>query len=493
MDIDEITCAVAPGLTETDLAPFELKVCGPDGITTTYPVRHSPQTLLFKPDQRWSIVAHGEVVHFQRQEGQALLRRGQVEGSLAELEPGQRAELLDYVLWLVDTRSPFLGVLECYSGEFQGQSWSLGYQPYRVGRRGSARSNEIELNHPTISRAHATFYPGEGGRVILLSESASSPVLVNAQPLPAQQSLALTGGDTVQLGELLFRFRQVQVSAQASYFPNDGSLPPYIGRYTITGRLGNGGMGVVYAGLDAQRGEVAIKVPLPHLLSDPEFIRRFNREMKLGAGLRHPRLTRIWHFEPAGGSHYPYLVMEKLNGQPLDQVRPPIARELALKWTGELLEGLQFLHQNGVIHRDLKPANLFLTDTGLKIADLGIAHFSGTVGERATQTGTILGTAVYLDPAMLRGETADHRSDLYAAGLLLYEWTVGQLPYPSDPLQIFRMKLSEDLPPISDSLPDLPPEFCSLVDRLTHPDPRARFGDAGAALQALAPLLAAGG
>ncbi|MBT9581870.1 protein kinase [bacterium] len=493
MDIDEITCAVAPHLTETDLAPFELKVCGPDGITATYPVRHTAQTIVIQSDQRWSMVARGQSVHFQRQEGQALLRWGTVEASLAELEPGQRAELLDHVLWLVDTRSPFLGVLECYSGEFQGQTWSLGYQPYRVGRRGSARSNEIELNHPTISRAHATFYPAEGGRVFVLAESTSSPVLINAQPLPAQQSIGLKGGDSLQLGELLFRFRQLQASAPTSYFPNDGSLPPYIGRYTITGRLGNGGMGVVYAGVDAQRGEVAIKVPLPHLLNDPEFIRRFNREMKLGAGLRHPRLTRIWHFEPAGGSQYPYLVMEKLSGQPLDQVSAPIPRAQALRWTAQLLEGLQFLHQNGVIHRDLKPANLFVTDTGLKIADLGIAHFSGTVGERATQTGTILGTAVYLDPAMLRGESADHRSDLYAAGLLLYEWTVGQLPYPSEPLQIFRMKLSEDLPPISDVRPDLPLEFCAFVDRLTHPDPNARFADAGAALQALAPLLAAGG
>ena len=124
----------------------------------------------------------------------------------------------------------------------------------------------------------------------------------------------------------------------------------------------------------------------------------------------------------------------------------------------------------------------------VKIADLGIAHFSGTVGERATQTGTLLGTPVYLDPAMLRGQTADARADLYACGLLLYEWVVGSLPYPSDPLQIFRIKLSEDLPPMTDSNPDLPVALCRFVDRLIHPFPEGRFATAGDALEALRSL-----
>ncbi|MBN9419513.1 MAG: protein kinase [Candidatus Eremiobacteraeota bacterium] len=483
--LDEATAAVAQQPTEIDLLPFELKILKADAPTETLALTLRPQTLELEPGQRWLLRSDSSQVHLSRQQGEALLKVGGQEVTASDLRPGERLELLGRTMWLVDTRAPFLGSLEGYSGEYSGRVWNLSYQSYRMGRRGSARQNDIELNHPTVSRTQATLYPGEGGEVFVLCETASSPVLVNSVAVGAQQSVRLQGGDSLQLGELTFRFRQVQGGSKTSYFPTDGTLPPAIGAYTVVGKLGSGGMGVVYEGRDLEGREVAIKVPMPHLLGDSEFVRRFNREMKLGTHLDHPRVTRIVFFEPAGAENYPYMVMEKLNGMNLERQPLPLPLSQALDWTGELLEALAYLHSQGVVHRDLKPANLYRVETGIKIADLGIAHFSGTVGDRATQTGTILGTPVYLDPAMLRGQTADARADLYACGLLLYEWIVGSLPYPSDPLQIFRIKLSEDLPPMTDSNPQLPVPLCQFVDKLIHPFPEGRFASAQDALEAL--------
>ena len=476
--LDEATAAGLSRPKAIDLLPFELKIVTSGSYTRTLPLLRGTQVLELEAGQRWLLRCAPDSIQLE----------GGPEFERAELRPGERLELLGRALWLVDTRAPFIAALEGYSGEYQGRVWNLSYQSYRVGRRGAVRLNDVELNHPTVSRAQATLYPGEGGEFFLMSETSTSPVLVNSLPVGEQQSVRLQGGDHLQLGDLVFRFRQVQVGSKTSYFPSDGTLPPAIGRYTITGRLGSGGMGVVYEGRDPLGLEVAVKVPLPHLLSDPDFIRRFNREMSLGMILDHPRVTRVLYFEPAGGERYPYLVMEKLQGMTLERIPLPLPLHQALEWTGELLEALEYLHGQGVVHRDLKPANLFRIAGGLKIADLGIAHFSGTAGERATQTGTILGTAVSLDPAMLRGEATDARADLYSCGLLLYEWLVGALPYPGDPLQIFRMKMSEDLPPVTRSRPDLPISLSRFLDRLIHPYPEGRFTSAGEALQALSQL-----
>lgn len=483
--MDEVTSAVSQSAFDHSVLPFELKIVGPDGTSQAIPLGQSSGSLELLAGQRWSYQWKNEALSLERQTGLASLRLGEAEFASIRLPVGRRAVLLEHSLWLVDTRDPLVGMLEGCSGEVQGKVWSLGYQAYRVGRRGSARHNDIELNHPTISRVQASLIPGDGGEFLLEAESGTSPILVNSQPVAVQQRVRLSPGDVVQLGELTFRYRSVAADRQVNYFPTDGSLPPSVGPYRVVGQLGSGGMGVVYEGLDAQGNPVALKIPLPHLLKDDDFIRRFNREMKLGTHLQHPRVTRILHFEPAGSEVYPYLVMEKLQGSTLEKVPLPLEIPQALQWCHELLEALEYFHQQGVIHRDIKPANLYLTPVGIKVADLGIAHFSGTVGARATQTGTILGTPVYLDPAMLRGRTADSRSDLYSAGLLLYEWVVGSLPYPADPMQIFRIKLSDDLPPMTDSNPNLPEALCQFVDKLIHPEPEARFQSASEALAAL--------
>lgn len=281
------------------------------------------------------------------------------------------------------------------------------------------------------------------------------------------------------------RQSEEQVDHVRGYFPTDGSLTREIGGYPVTGRLGNGGMAMVYAALDSDRKPVAIKVPLPNVVSDPEFVRRFNREMKLGVQLRHPRLTRIDYFQPAGEGTYPFIVMEQIQGTPMDQITFPVPLQQALEWTGQILEVLEVIHGQGVIHRDLKPSNLFVTNRGIKVTDLGIAHNSGTIGGKATQTGTILGTPAYLDPAMIQFGTVNAQTDLYAVGLILFEMIAGKLPYPEEPMEIITQKLQGEMAPLCSVKPEVPLEVSEFVRVLSRQDPQQRFESAESARHAL--------
>ena len=485
MEIDAQTAASNQQLANRSQAPFELRATAADR-QIVLPVHSQPTVLGLgsqSSESRWEAKALESGVSLTRIHGHDTIAFRNTLVEKLQLQAGQSFHLAGQRFWVVDTASPYLGILE---GVTENGSWNLAFQDTRLGRKNASRHNEIEINHATVSRVQATFSPADDGEVVLLCETANSPVIVNGERLALNQTRLLNHGDTLIFGELAFRFRSL-LGDPARYFPAQG-LPARIGAYPVVGRLGSGAMAVVYEGLSSTGQKVAIKVPMPHLVNDPDFVRRFNREMKLGSDLQHPRLTRILFFEPAGSKAYPYLVMEKIEGRSLADFSLPLTVAMALQWTGQLLETLAYLHQAGVIHRDLKPENLFYTDQGLKIADLGIAHFQGTIGERATQTGTVLGTPVYLDPAMLRGCNADPRSDLYSAGLILYEWLAGKLPYPADLMQIFALKLSTDLPPLEQVLPGLAPGIYQLVKGLSSPDPEQRFGNAQIALQAVQQL-----
>jgi len=478
---EEATSAVSQSFEQTFL-PLELRIMATDLQVQVLPVALQSVEFELLPGERWRLSPEDGYVELEPLPGPPG-----VEDERWQLRPGEGLTLRDRSLWLVDTRWPVLATLEGLSGEYAGKSWDLGYQAYRLGRRGSTRHNDLEVNHATVSRAQATLLLGQDGEFSLLCETSASPVKVNSLGLEPQARQKLNSGDVLQLGELSFRYRKSRNSAAPNYFPCDGSLPEFVGKYAVVGHLGSGAMGVVYEGRDPEGTEVAIKIPLPNLLKDEDFVHRFNREMKLGKNLNHPRLAKILYFERAGGATYPYMVMEKLRGHTLEHTPLPLSPEIALAWMRQLLEALQYLHSQGVIHRDLKPANLFMTDQGLKVADLGIAHDSGTLAN-LTQAGTVLGTPAYLDPSMLRGEPCDVRSDLYSAGVVMYEWLTGPLAYPQDLMQILRMKLSQDLTPLS-AYGRFDPALAEFVDRLIQPDRQARFDSAVSALTALEQLM----
>ncbi|MBS2035895.1 protein kinase [bacterium] len=482
---EEPTSALAVPIVSAQLAHFEFQVTTPSGVQATVALSSGVQSLdslLQFSGEHWQVDSGENSVEVRRLQGQASLERSGL--TQQSFRGGESFVLLGHTFWVVDVRNAYVGSLEGLSHEYQGRVWNLSFRPYRVGRRNSTRHNDIELNDPTVSRAQCTLQVEEPGDIYLVSESSKSPVAVNGLALGEGERARLRNGDVLQLGQLTLRYRQL---AQ-NFFPGDGGLPSTIGSYAIVGKLGAGGMGVVYEGRDSSGNSVAIKVPLPHFVQDEEFVRRFNREMRLGASLKHPRLIRIQHFEPAGEGKYPYLVMEKLADRNLESQPLPVPLTVALTWTDQLLEALECLHAAGVVHRDLKPANLYQTADGLKVADLGLAHLQDVSPDQATQSGSVLGTPAYMDTAVLRGHPCDARSDLYSVGVILYEWLTGPLPYPAEPLQVFRLKLSQDLPPLAQVAPQLPHSLRHFVDLLINSDPDLRFRSAHEALHALREL-----
>lgn len=216
----------------------------------------------------------------------------------------------------------------------------------------------------------------------------------------------------------------------------DTSQQQTLGRYRLTGKIGAGGMGEVYHAQDLQLGrEVAVKVLPPGSLQDENARSRFRREAELLCKLNHPNIATVYDFERQDGSDF--LVMEYIRGATLSDrlCAGPLPEKDVLRLGLQLADGIAAAHEHGVIHRDLKPGNLRVTPDGwLKILDFGLARAISPAGDNnatqtATQTTEVEGTLRYMAPEQLRGQTIDGRSDIYAAGSILYEMTTGQVPF----------------------------------------------------------------
>jgi serine/threonine protein kinase len=203
-----------------------------------------------------------------------------------------------------------------------------------------------------------------------------------------------------------------------------------VGEYEILSRIGAGGMGAVYEGVQPMIGKrVAVKVLLPQLSSDAELVERFLSEARAVNAIRHRGIVDIVSFgQLPSGQHY--FVMEYLDGDPFDQlikVRSPIPPYDVLGWTEEVLDALDAAHKAGVIHRDIKPSNLFLVDTGhgrpyVKLLDFGIAKLSSFKGGPSVgEASAVVGTPDYMAPEQARAKTISGATDLYAVGCVLFE------------------------------------------------------------------------
>ncbi len=243
---------------------------------------------------------------------------------------------------------------------------------------------------------------------------------------------------------------------------NDGSTQRMLGdRYEIGEVIGRGGMAEVHEGRDLRLGRrVAVKILRPDLARDPSFQARFRREAQSAAALNHPNIVAVYDTgedilagEGADAIVVPYIVMEYVDGMTLRQLLASGRRllpERALEITGGVLSALDYAHRHGIVHRDIKPANVMLTRTGdVKVMDFGIARALNDVGNTMTATSAVMGTAQYLSPEQARGEVVDARSDLYSAGVLLYELLTGRPPFTGDsPVSIAYQHVSEmPLPP----------------------------------------------
>ena len=266
-------------------------------------------------------------------------------------------------------------------------------------------------------------------------------------------------------------------------------FPPRVGKYEILGRLGSGAMGVVYHARDPLlERDVALKVMLPQIARDPEQKHRFEREARAVARMMHPNVVTVFDLGyHADGS--PYIAMEFLSGNDLFHMMratPPLSLERKIAIVVSVLEGLAHAHKVGIVHRDIKPANVFLTEEGgVKIMDFGVARFAmGNI----TGTGMVVGTAEYMSPEQVRGEVVDGRSDLFAAGAMLYELVRGSRPFHADGIMAIFYKITHDDPAF-----DFPytPEYRALIPILGKAlakDAAARYQNATEFADALRPF-----
>ena len=217
----------------------------------------------------------------------------------------------------------------------------------------------------------------------------------------------------------------------------EGSTPPVLPGYEILGELGRGGMGVVYKAQDHRLGRlVALKVLHGPRCKDPEALDRFRREARTASALNHPHICTIYTLEEHRGQ--PFLVMEFIEGHTLRarvDAGPPLAQ--LLRWIGQVARALQAAHAAGIVHRDIKPENLLVRpDDVVKVLDFGVARLlpdgalrALTLSGKATEPGTLIGTARYMAPEQARCEAVGSPADLFSLGIVLYELATGRHPF----------------------------------------------------------------
>ncbi|HZZ50799.1 MAG TPA: Stk1 family PASTA domain-containing Ser/Thr kinase [Pseudonocardia sp.] len=270
------------------------------------------------------------------------------------------------------------------------------------------------------------------------------------------------------------------------------------GRYQVGDLLAVGGMSRVYRGLDTRLDrQVAIKVMDPRLAADPAFRQRFEREARAVARIDHPGVVDVYDQgedtgNPARGGEQVepvvYLVMELVLGGTLRDVlraRGALSVPEALAVLEPVLAGLASAHAQGLAHRDVKPENVLISDTGaVKVADFGLV--TAAAQANATSTGMIIGTVAYLSPEQVTGQGIDARSDVYAAGVMLYELLTGVPPYDGEyPVSVAYQHVNKDMPAPSELAPGIPPDVDALVLSATRRDPNARPPDASTLLHAV--------
>ncbi|HJT04416.1 MAG TPA: Stk1 family PASTA domain-containing Ser/Thr kinase [Pseudonocardiaceae bacterium] len=256
-------------------------------------------------------------------------------------------------------------------------------------------------------------------------------------------------------------------------------------RYELGETLGYGGMSEVHRGRDVRLGrDVAVKVLRADLARDPQFQHRFRREAQNAAALNHPAIVAVYDTGETVSEYgpLPYIVMEFVDGRTLRDIvktEGPLDEQRAMETMADVCAALDFSHRNGIIHRDVKPANIMINNAGsVKVMDFGIARALSD-GQGVTQTAAVVGTAQYLSPEQARGEMVDARSDVYAAGCVLYELIAGEPPFTGDsPVAVAYQHVREDPAPPSHQNPDVSPALDAVVLKAMSKNPANRYQSA---------------
>lgn len=273
------------------------------------------------------------------------------------------------------------------------------------------------------------------------------------------------------------------------------------GKYQILDRIAYGGMAELYrARIRGDRGFqkfVAVKKMHAHFSTEPEAVEAFIAEAKLAAFLQHPNIVQIYDFGCMEGAYF--IVMEYLQGKDLrtltttlDEQRRPLGFENSLCIAASICAGLEYAHRLtdmggrplDIVHRDISPQNIFVTYAGqVKILDFGIAK--ATDRGATTEAGVLKGKVAYMSPEQAQGKVIDHRSDIFAVGIILYELLTGRRLYHGNTMEILRRAQTGEFVPPEDILADMTPELCDVFHGLLAAKPEDRFPDCTAALAAL--------
>jgi len=261
-----------------------------------------------------------------------------------------------------------------------------------------------------------------------------------------------------------------------------------LGKYEIRRELGRGAMGVVYEAFDPfiER-TVAIKTILKSAIDKSEAeetFRRFRREARAAGRLSHPGIVSIYEY--GEDDDMAFIVMELIRGKELKECfdhEDRFAIRDGIRIVMQLLDALDYSHARGVVHRDIKPANILIADDGqIKIADFGIAKIDSS---RATQVGVVLGTPTYMSPEQFMGHEVDHRADIYAAGVILYQFLTGKRPFTGSVITIMHQAVNQDAVPPSQLNHEVSKQLDAVVKKAMAKRPEDRFQSAAEFMEAL--------